>query len=380
MGITRRNFLRGGFTFVALGAVPRLVANPGDMTKYILSYFENQEKIELEIAARLQRPMTFGLALQEQPEVAFKLLQKEWAEKKHRKENLENAVGRIKPYMGNIREAFSKYGIPERLYALPIIESHFRKVRSPVGAVGEFQIMKDPARENGGIVLEGVYDERIEPVLAAEIAAKILKKGFEETGDWEIAVARYNSKNLPLGFLASVNRGDANKDLESYIRYLGKTYNVGKEEQKKYVVENAGFLARLKAFNKIFPDFAEKVKNSRPNFFVCKISENPWEYVVQEDDSFRKVAEKYFISQNYGIPLTERATERISRKIARDFKKLVPGRKISVYAPSTLYDFAYSLGIRDPKLWKINSHIYKPDARLPKGARIVMRSLATQQI
>ncbi len=109
-----------------------------------------------------------------------------------RRGTMERAMGRYRGYLPVFRAAFRRYGIPEDLMALAIVESAVSpRAVSPVGAVGMWQFMPATARDYG-LRVDTEVDERMDVVLAADAAARYLKDARKRFGSWLLAVASYN--------------------------------------------------------------------------------------------------------------------------------------------------------------------------------------------
>jgi membrane-bound lytic murein transglycosylase D len=81
--------------------------------------------------------------------------------------------------------------VPAQLVWLAEVESGFDgRARSPAGAVGVFQLMPDTARHFGLSLWP--RDQRRQPEMAAQAAAKYLHELYHQFGDWRLAVAAYN--------------------------------------------------------------------------------------------------------------------------------------------------------------------------------------------
>ena len=96
--------------------------------------------------------------------------------------------GRYMPY---IKRILAQEGLPEQLAVLPHVESSFEyRAYSAAGAAGIWQF----TRHTGRLFLKIDYeiDERLDPILATEAAARLLKKNFEELGSWPLAITAYN--------------------------------------------------------------------------------------------------------------------------------------------------------------------------------------------
>lgn len=95
-------------------------------------------------------------------------------------------------YLEHIKNIFKEEGVPEELAYLPHVESSFNyKAYSKVGAAGIWQFMRATARLYR-LKMTYVVDERLDPLLAARAAAKLLKNNYEKLGAWALAITAYN--------------------------------------------------------------------------------------------------------------------------------------------------------------------------------------------
>ena len=86
-----------------------------------------------------------------------------------------------------------KYGLPEELKYLSIIESGLEpKAVSRARAVGLWQFMS-PTGRSYKLHQDWYVDERMDPHQSTEAACKYLKFLYNMFGDWELALAAYNS-------------------------------------------------------------------------------------------------------------------------------------------------------------------------------------------
>ncbi len=94
-------------------------------------------------------------------------------------------------YLSHFRRIFRKHGLPEELTLLPHVESGFRSaIYSHAGALGLWQFTRGTGRLF--MRVDGTVDARRDPFLAAEAAAKLLKRNFEDLNSWPLAITAYN--------------------------------------------------------------------------------------------------------------------------------------------------------------------------------------------
>ena len=105
---------------------------------------------------------------------------------------MANILGLCKYYMPIFDEILNKYGMPEELKAMAVIESAMNpRAVSRAGAKGMWQFMYATAKMYG-LHIDSFVDERLDPVKSAEAAAQYLKDSYEIFGDWNLAIASYN--------------------------------------------------------------------------------------------------------------------------------------------------------------------------------------------
>jgi membrane-bound lytic murein transglycosylase D len=112
---------------------------------------------------------------------------------KTRKDNYSTFMARAKFYFPLIEEQLSKYKIPLEMKYLVVVESALNPLaKSPVGATGLWQFMYQTGRQYG-LKVSSYVDERSDVLKSTEAACKYLNKLYEIFGDWDLALAAYNS-------------------------------------------------------------------------------------------------------------------------------------------------------------------------------------------
>jgi membrane-bound lytic murein transglycosylase D len=107
------------------------------------------------------------------------------------RESFLDGLVRSGRYLGEIRRIFRENGLPEALVYLPHVESSFNYLAmSKAGAAGAWQFTRSTGRLF--MTVDDAIDERFDPLLSAEAAARLLKHNYESTGRWPLAVTAYN--------------------------------------------------------------------------------------------------------------------------------------------------------------------------------------------
>lgn len=115
-------------------------------------------------------------------------------------------------------EMMTKHEMPLEIKYLSIIESGLDpQIRSRVGAMGLWQFM--PATGGMyGMKINSEVDDRMDPELSTEAAAKYLKSLYRMFGDWEVAMAAYNCG--PGNVRKAIRRSGGKKTFWGIYNYL----------------------------------------------------------------------------------------------------------------------------------------------------------------
>lgn len=139
-------------------------------------------------------------------------------------------------YFPLMEEKLAKYNLPEELKYLSIVESGLNpQAISRAGAGGLWQFMPYTGRSYG-LHQDWYIDERFDPELATEAACRYLSMLYNMFGDWELALAAYNSG--PGNVRKAIRRSGYKKNFWEVYRYLPR-------ETRSYVPQ---FVAVLYAF------------------------------------------------------------------------------------------------------------------------------------
>jgi len=94
-------------------------------------------------------------------------------------------------YLDTISAILKKNGVPDELKYLPHVESSFdAEAYSKVGAAGLWQFMRSTGRLY--MKVDYMFDERRDPIISTNAAAKFLKANYDMLGAWPLAITAYN--------------------------------------------------------------------------------------------------------------------------------------------------------------------------------------------
>lgn len=112
---------------------------------------------------------------------------------KDRREYFERLMGLSKYYFPMFERELDNHDIPLEVKYLSIVESALKpRAKSRVGATGLWQFMYTTGR-HFGLDVSSYVDERSDPLKSTEAASKYLASLYKIFGDWDLALAAYNS-------------------------------------------------------------------------------------------------------------------------------------------------------------------------------------------
>ncbi|MBO3115243.1 LysM peptidoglycan-binding domain-containing protein [Winogradskyella sp. DF17] len=170
---------------------------------------------------------------------------------KQRRSSLERLMGLSHFYFPMFEQELDNYNIPLEIKYLAIVESALKpRARSRVGATGLWQFMFTTGRMYN-LDVSSYVDERSDPIESTTAAAQYLSKLYEIFGDWDLALAAYNSG--PGNVNKAIRRSGGYKNYWNIRPFLPR--------------ETAGYLPAFLATMYIF-EYAEEhgFKPERPSF------------------------------------------------------------------------------------------------------------------
>ena len=136
-------------------------------------------------------------------------------------------------YFPLFEATLQKHDMPKEIEYLSIVESGLDpRIRSRVGAMGLWQFMPATGKMYGMNVNQDI-DDRMDPELSTDAAAKYLKSLYRMFGNWEVALAAYNCG--PGNVRKAIRRSGGKKTFWGIYDYLPK-------ETRSYVPQFQAFL------------------------------------------------------------------------------------------------------------------------------------------
>ena len=170
----------------------------------------------------------------------------------YRKKYYPKLMAKAKYYFPMFEQYLDQYDIPLEMKYLAIVESALRpQIKSRVGATGLWQFMYGTGKEFD-LKVSSYVDERQDPVQATIAACKYLDQLYTVFGDWDLALAAYNSG--PGNVRKAIKRSGGYRNYWNIRPYLPR--------------ETAGYVPAFYATMYIF-EYAEehKIYSELPRFF-----------------------------------------------------------------------------------------------------------------
>ena len=107
------------------------------------------------------------------------------------KKEFKKGLERSGAVIDEFRKIFLSHGLPTDLIYLPCVESSYNfKAYSKFGAAGIWQFTRSTGRQY--MKIGYVIDERRDPYISTDAAARLLKKNYASLKEWPMAITAYN--------------------------------------------------------------------------------------------------------------------------------------------------------------------------------------------
>ncbi len=257
-------------------------------------------------------------------------------------ERFRQGIARSGAYLKHFRQVFQKRNLPEELVFLPHVESSFNPMAvSRSGALGVWQFMRRTGAEF--MTVNNTIDERRDPWIATESAAKLLQRNYDALGSWPLAITAYNyghnglkrivkrMQSSDLGYLIRYYQypafGFAAKNFyaeflaakevaENYQLYFGHielekppTFRIVRLPKTASIYKIAKQFAvpprKISEYNLAFQASIVKGKSFIPKNYAVKLPLNPEKYLVHDTILIKKGHTLYAVARQCGMSVAQ---------------------------------------------------------------------------
>lgn len=211
---------------------------------------------------------------------------------KNRRELLQKLITLSAFYFPMFEYELDRYNLPLEIKYLAIVESALKpRAKSRVGATGLWQFMYSTGKLYG-LDVSSYVDERSDPIKSTEAAAKYLSKLYEIFGDWDLALAAYNSG--PGNVTKAIRRSGGYQNYWNIRHHLPR--------------ETAGYLPAFLANMYIF-EYAEEhgFKKLKPEFTLVETDTIRVKHMITLDQvsevTGTPVEELQFLNPSYKLDI-----------------------------------------------------------------------------
>lgn len=137
------------------------------------------------------------------------------------RERFAHGVQVAHAYFPSMEQIFRQEGVPPEITRLPLVESCFNvHAYSKMGAAGVWQFM--PATARHFMRIDGVIDERLDPIISTRAAARFMRQNYDQLGTWPLAIKAYN--HGPAGIARAVRETGTTDAATIIEQYHGPAY------------------------------------------------------------------------------------------------------------------------------------------------------------
>ncbi|WP_421751562.1 LysM peptidoglycan-binding domain-containing protein [Croceimicrobium sp.] len=246
---------------------------------------------------------------------------------KRRREQVSRMLGLARYYFPLFEQTLDKYNMPLELKYLAVVESALNPTaRSRVGAAGLWQFMYSTGKLNG-LSVNSYVDERHDPIKSTEAACRYLTTLYNIFGDWNLALAAYNSG--PGNVNKAIRRSGGQTNYWAIRPFLPR--------------ETAGYVPAFIAVNYIMNYHEEHLlfaTDIKPSFFSTDT------VVIREKVSFEQLSKLIAMDEEELLFLNPAYRYKIIPKVSNQAYRIVlPADKIGLFIANE--DSIYSIAEND---------------------------------
>ncbi len=232
------------------------------------------------------------------------------------RESFARWLKRAQTQLPYVRESLAKNGLPQDLAMLPFAESGYNcYAYSWAGAGGMWQFMPYTARKYG-LTVDWWLDERRDPRMATEAAARYLSFLNDMFGDWYLALAAYNAGE------GKISRALEATDAEDFLDLVSQNNRLNRVMRLK--AETQHYVPKFVAITKIFQNLEAlgfepidwnvapkletvKVPGGTDLLALAKAGGMNWEQFHQLNPAFRRLVSPPNRQVVVAIPVNKKA-------------------------------------------------------------------------
>lgn len=311
-----------------------------------LSRFIKKEKRKIErIIKRIRQKSPQKWSYEEQriaqlyqlyaPKYALKRAHKRIRFQRGQRERFLKGLERSGRYIDEIRQILKRYQVPAELAYLPHVESSFNpKARSKAGAVGLWQFIRSTGRLY--LKINNAVDERRDPILSTEAAAKLLRRNYEKLHSWPLAITAYNHGLL--GIKRAIHR-TGSRDISTIIAH---------HKSRSFRFASKNFYSCFIAASEIDENYKKYFKNVRFESSMRRKHIELSHYITPDVIyDYLNVSQKVFKSMN---PSIRTSVFKYNRTIPRGTTVFFPNRMSIISIQRSMASIPGHLKSKKPRM------------------------------